>query len=558
MLTYIKITNFALIENAELEFGRGFNVVTGESGAGKSILMGAVELLLGGRVDKNIIRSGCDRCTVTGSVNIPAELHSAVAEKLDEAGIPLDSNDTELQFRRVITAGSVRNFLNDTPVSAKLLSDIGGMLIDLHGANEQISLLIPARQLELLDRFAGNDGLRQECAAIYRRLEDLHNEQLEFEKELPDAAEVSRLELILEDINQVNPAPGEDEDITAKFNLASNSRQVLENSGMMIEALTDGENSLADQLGTIYRKLLELSKSDEKSIAPMLELCDSIQESVSTLSADISAMADKVDLDAEALAALESRLSSLYTLKRRYGPTLEQVLEQKADAENRIRLHKESQARREAFAAQKKELQTQLVNKAKELSACRQEKARELTKQVQEKARTIGLEKCTVSAAFDSIQPGANGCDHMEFYFSANAGEDPMPLRRIASSGELSRLMLALKTVLADADAVPVVVFDEIDANIGGETATRVGRELHALGQKRQVLCISHQALVAAQADSHFCVEKYSDAERTTSHSRLLTPAERPAELGRMLGGGDSALTHAKAILKDVMQQAEK
>jgi DNA repair protein RecN (Recombination protein N) len=389
-------------------------------------------------------------------------------------------------------------------------------------------------------------------------LEDLHNEQLEFEKELPDAAEVSRLELILEDIDQVDPAPGEDEEITAKFNLASNSRQVLENSGIMINALTDGENSLADQLGTIYRKLLELSKSDEKSIAPMLELCDSIQESVSTLSADISAMADKVDLDAEALAALESRLSSLYTLKRRYGPTLEQVLEQKADAENRIRLHKESQARRDAFAAQEKELQAQLVSKAKELSACRQAKAKELTKQVQEKARTIGLEKCTVSAAFSPIQPGANGCDHLEFYFSANAGEEPMPLRRIASSGELSRLMLALKTVLADADAVPVVVFDEIDANIGGETATRVGRELRALGQKRQVLCISHQALVAAQADSHFCVEKYSDAERTTSFSRLLTSVERPAELGRMLGGGDSALTHAKAILKDLMQKAEK
>ena len=550
MLTYIKITNFALIENAELEFGRGFNVVTGESGAGKSILMGAVELLLGGRVDKNIIRSGSDRCTVSGSVAIPAELQQEIAGKLEESGIPCE-NGAELQLRRVITANSVRNFLNDTPVSAKLLGDIGGMLIDLHGANEQISLLVPARQLELLDRFAGNAELRQACAAVHSRLESLRAERELFEKDLPDSAEVSRLELILEDINAVNPAPGEDGEITAKFNLASNSRQVLESSGMMINALTDGENTVADQMGSIYRKLLELSKSDEKSISPLLELCDTIQESISTLSENISAMADKVDLDAEALAALESRLSSLYTLKRRYGPTLEQVLTQKEAAKNRLALHKESKARREAFARQEKELLEELKDKAKTLSVCRQDKAKLLAAQVQEKAQTVGLAKSTITVRFEEITPGANGCDRMEFYFSANAGEEPMPLRRIASSGELSRLMLALKAVLADADSVPVVVFDEIDANIGGETAAQVGRELRALGEKRQILCISHQALVAAQAQSHFCVEKSTEGDRTYSRSRLLGKEERTAELGRMLGGGTSALAHAKAILRE-------
>lgn len=551
MLTYIKITNFALIENAELEFGKGFNVVTGESGAGKSILMGAVELLLGGRVDKNIIRSGCDRCTVCGSVAVPPVLAAELAGKLEESDIPCEKG-SELQFRRVITANSVRNFLNDTPVSAKLLSDIGSLLIDLHGANEQISLLVPARQLELLDRFADNSELRLACADIFRQLEVLRAEREAFEKDLPDADEVSRLELILEDINAVNPAPGEDEEITAKFNLASNSRQVLESSGMMINALTDGENTIADQLGSVYRKLLELSKSDEKSISPLLELCDSIQESVSTLSENISVMADKVDLDAEELAALESRLSSLYTLKRRYGPTLEQVLAQKADAENRLRLHKESQKCREEFDRKEKELQDRLKAKAQELSAVRRKKAEELTALARQKAHTVGLEKSTINAQFETIPPGANGCDRMEFYFSANAGEEPMPLRRIASSGELSRLMLALKTVLADADAVPVVVFDEIDANIGGETAARVGRELRALGKKRQILCISHQALVAAQAESHFCVEKHTQGDRTFSNSRLLEKEERTAELGRMLGGGPSALAHAKAILRDV------
>ena len=552
MLNFIKITNFALIENAELDFGSTFNVITGESGAGKSILMGAVELLLGGRVDKSIIRNGCDRCTISGIVTVPPALLESVKQKLDDSAIVFDPAAPELHFRRVITGSTVRNFLNDTPVSAHLLGDIGSMLIDLHGSNEQISLLVPARQLELLDRFADSGALRKKCAVLWQQLEELRSERENFEKDLPDAAKAAHLELILEDINAVAPAPDEDDEIAAKFKLASNSRQILESSGQMVQALSDGENSIADQLGSVYRKLLELAKSEEKTIAPMLELCDSVQSSVQELSDIIAAMAEKVDLDAESLAALEKRLSDLYTLKRRYGPTLEQVLEKQSEAEKLLQSYRDSKKQREAFALREKELQTRLEQQCLELSAFRQQKVRLLTAQVQEKLQTIGLEKSSITAVFEQTAAGANGCDRMEFYFSANTGEEPMPLRRIASSGELSRLMLAMKTVLADADAVPVVVFDEIDANIGGETAARVGRELRELGKKRQILCISHQALVAAQADHHYCVEKYSDGERTFSESRLLTPEERITELGRMLGGGDSARSHARAILEQL------
>lgn len=245
MLIYVKITNFALIEESELEFGPGFNVVTGESGAGKSILMGAVELLLGGRVDKGVIRNGCDRCMVCGGFAVPAGLAGAVGAILVPAGIPFDPAEP-LQLRRVIGQSSVRNYVNDTPVSARLLASVGEQLIDLHGANEQLSLTVPARQLDLLDRYAGAEEAAALCGRIAGELEALAKEREEFDRQTPDEAERSRLELQLEDIDKVNPAPGEDEELSARFKVAGNSRQVLETAGQLTAALTEGEDSVAD------------------------------------------------------------------------------------------------------------------------------------------------------------------------------------------------------------------------------------------------------------------------------------------------------------------------
>ncbi len=550
MLHYIRIRNFALIESGELEFGPGFNVVTGESGAGKSILMGAVELLLGGRVDRGVIRTGADRCEVAGCLTVPAALREVVGGILDDAGIPFDRGSGELQLRRVVTASTVRNFLNDTPVSARLLGMAGEQLIDLHGANEQLSLNVPARQLELLDRYAGSDSLRAGCGRLAAELEALDREEEEFSRSLPDAAEVDRLELQLEEISRVNPVPGEDEELDGRFRLASNSRQVIETAGELTQALTEGEDSLADRLGAVYRRLQELARIDETLAGALLTDCDAVRESVTALSEAVSLLADKVELDPEALAAIEARLGELFTLKRRYGPTLGQVLETRDRAEARLKLVSENRARREAFAARRRELNEALRKAAQELSAARKRQAAEFTRIVRGKLGAIGFARSTLEVEFTEIPPGPNGMDRIEFLFSANPGEAPQPLRRIASSGELSRLMLALKTVLADADSVPVVVFDEIDVNIGGETANRVGEELRSLGRHRQILCISHLAQVAARADRHFCVVKHVEKARTFSESVELDGEGRSREIARMLGGGDSALVHARSILE--------
>ena len=531
MLTYLKITNYALIESAELEFGPGFNVVTGESGAGKSILMGSVELLLGGRASRGVLRTGADRCTVSGSFTVPPHLVETVGTLLDEAGIPFDRETAELQIRRVITASTVRNFINDTPVGARLLAEIGGQLVDLHGANEQLSLTVPARQLELLDHYAGNGELRNRCAELVAALDRLDEERREFDRSIPDETELSRLELLAEEIDRVNPLPGEDEELSAKHKLASNSRQVIETAGRLTEALTDGEDSLADRLGDVYRSLQELARIDETLTGGLLTECDAIRDEVNSLSESVSALADKVDLDAEALAAIETRLGELFTLKRRYGPSLTQVLDARAEAAERLANYARTRERREEFDARRKELTAELADAARRLSEQRHE--------------------CAARFA-DEVRAKLGAIDRIELMFSANAGEALQPLRKIASSGELSRLMLALKTVLADADSIPVVVFDEIDVNIGGETANRVGEELHNLGRHRQILCISHLAQVAARADRHYCVVKHTEGDRTFSESRLLNDRERAAEIARMLGGGDSALVHARSILRNL------
>ena len=550
MLSYLKIDNYALIEREELEFSPGFNVVTGESGAGKSILMGALEFLIGGRTDRGALRSGCSRCCVSGIFTLSEETAERVAALLEEAGVPFDAAAGELALRRVMTASSTRNFIADTPVGGKLLTAVGAELIDFHGVNDQLSLLIPARQLELLDRFGHLEEQRRKCADLCAAIAELEKERAAFEANLPDDSAADRLRLMVEEIELCNPAPGEDEELAGKHRLASNSQQVLACASELSQLLSEGENSVADQLGTVYHRLSELERIDATLTEELLQKGREIQDAVMELSRGVAALADKVDLDPEALAALEARLEELYTLKRRYGPSLEQVLDALEEGRRRLQAVDDAAQARKDFADKRKELDAELAAAARKLSKGRKKCADAFLAKCRAKLELIGFKGCRMEAHFEETAPGASGMDKLELHFSANVGEDMRPLRKIASSGELSRVMLAMKTVLADADAVPTVVFDEIDMNIGGETANRVGEELHALGKHRQILCISHLVQVAARADAHFLAEKHTQNNRTVSSVRRLDDVK--AELARMLGGGESSLRHAAALLKEL------
>lgn len=550
MLTYLKINNYALIEESEVEFSGGFTVVTGESGAGKSIVMSAIELLCGGRGGRTGIRTGCDKCTISGIFSLPAPLASELRELLENSGVDVPEDFTELTLRRVISHTSIRNFIADTPVGAKLLSEVGSRLVDRHGANEQISLTVPARQLELLDNYANAAPLKQECARICAAISELKAERAEFEQHLPNADEADRLQLMVEEINRIDPHPGEDEELAGKQRRGANARQILEDANFLTNLLTESENSIADQLGEVFRRLADLERIDPSLTATLTDECAQLQDLVVELSNSIAALPDKIELDPAALAAIESRLSEIYTLKRRYGPTMEQLLAARDAAQLTLDGYHQSQAKRKEFDQREAELQEQLLSAAAELSLHRKKFAGKFLELTVKKLRTIGFNSAQLDAEFTAVAPGANGCDHLELLFSANCGEDMRPLRKIASSGELSRLMLAMKTVLADADAVPTVIFDEIDMNIGGETANKVGNELCELGKKRQIICISHLAQVAARAAEHFQVEKSASNGRTVSRIRRLT--DPTPELGRMLGGGDSAIRHAAELLNNL------
>ena len=547
MLNYLVIDNFALIGHSEIEFAPGFNVITGESGAGKSIMMGALALLLGGRGDRGAIRTGADRATVSAGFTVPEERRGELAAVFEESGLPFDPESGEITLRRVVGASATRNFVNDIPVGAKMLARLGEELVDRHGAGEQLSLTSPARQLALLDRYAATGVEAARCAECARRLDDLERERLAFESELPAGEDLDRLRLLVEEIDRENPAPDEDEELEARQKLGANAREVLQTSGELAAMLTEGEDSLADRLGEVHRRLRELARIDGRTAEPLLGECEKLQEAISNFSRQIGGLADHVELDGEALAAIEARLGVLYTLKRRYGPSLEQVLAARDRAAERIDDFDRAAAKRAEFDRRAGELRRELAEAARELSRKRRAAADRFTGEIRGVLAQLGFADNRFLAEFTDVEPGAGGMDRLELLFSANPGEEARPLRRIASSGELSRLMLAMKTCLADADSVPTVIFDEIDMNIGGETANRVGDELRRLGKSRQIISISHLAQVAVRADAHWLVEKRVSGGRTESSVRLLD--DRAPELARMLGGGGEALTHARALL---------
>jgi DNA repair protein RecN (Recombination protein N) len=314
--------------------------------------------------------------------------------------------------------------------------------------------------------------------------------------------------------------------------------------------LNEGENSISDRLGDIYRDLQEIEKIAPEKGSDLLSSCDQMVQLARDLALDIENFAGNIELDEREFLELEERLSSLQTLKRRYGPTLEQVFDVMEDTRKRLEQFKNSEELRERFEHREKELGAKLEAAAAELTGKRMKASAKFAKEVKAELNKLGFLKCEFEVEFSRVEPGQNGADKIDFIFSANPGERSQPLRNIASSGEMSRVMLALKTVLAGADSIPILLFDEIDVNIGGETASVVGEELKKLATSHQVLCISHLAQVAASADNHYRVEKSVSKGRTSTGITLLDKKARAQELGRMLGGTSGALTHAKELLK--------
>lgn len=549
MLKWMRLKNLALVDKADMEFGPGFNVITGETGAGKSVIMGGVGLLLGGRADKSAIRIGTDRCEVSGEFFVGDGSASRVKAILDEVGIESDPAGN-LLVRRVITASSSRNFVNESPVTLQILHRIGEVLVDIHGASENHQLLKNQNQLDMLDRFGRLDAELAEVRAVWSELAKLRQEKKSFAESMPSAEETARFRRDAAEIEKAAPVSGEDEELEARHTVAAHSKSIIEVALTAANALSECEDSLADRVGQVRRMLGDLEKFDPDHAEQFIRAIEEISAQVMSLSNDLTDHASEVDIDEGEFMAMEERLRVLQTMKRRYGPTLDDVLAHLAFLQSKIEAYDNSEVIRENFGKREKELLSRLTAACARLSAARKKAGKALAKQIGSELKKLGFKRSDFEVVVMDAAPGADGADRIEFMFTANPGVPLMPLREVASSGELSRVMLAAKTVLAEADSIPILIFDEIDANIGGETASRVGQEIAALAENKQILCISHLPQVACNASVHFMVSKESAADVTTTHIRRLDKASRINEISRMLGGGEIAHEHAEAMLK--------
>jgi DNA repair protein RecN (Recombination protein N) len=555
MLATLRIKNLALVTDLTLDLRPGYNVITGETGAGKSILIGALNLALGERADRTLLRSGCDSCVVEAVFDV-TRLRAPLADFLEANGLE-PCADGQLLLKRVFTAaGTNRQFINGSPATLHLLAALGQWLVDLHGPHEHQSLLQPARQLAILDAFGGLEAEREAFAERLRRRDALEAEKAALiVDEKTFAQQLDLLRFQTREIAAAQLRPDEEESLVQEHQRAANAARLLELSRAALDALAENDTALLVQMGAVGRLLQELQRLDAGA-APLAELHAQALATLTELQRELSRYADRVELDPARLQQLEERLNLIQALKRKYGATLAEVIAFGEAAQRKLHALESRDAELARLNAELDALDAELRRAGRALSAKRRAVIPRLVQAVRRELADLGFARsdfdiALTTAAEADARPTARGFDAVEFLFAPNPGEPAKPLRAIASSGEIARVMLALKTVLAAQDDVPVLVFDEVDANIGGETATVVGRKLKQLAAHRQVLCITHLPQVAAPADAHFVVTKRVERGRTLSEVTLLDRAGRVAELTRMLGGGDAAARrHAEALLR--------
>ncbi len=564
MLTTLRIKNLALVADLTLELQPGYNVITGETGAGKSIILGALNLVLGQRADRSLIRTGSDSCAVEACFDV-RQLCAPLKTFLEENGLePCD--DGQLVLKRTFTsAGTNRQFINGSATTLNTLAELGEWLVDMHGPHDHQSLLHPAKQLAILDAFGGLEATRHAFAALMKRRRELEAEKAALVvDEKTYAQQLDLLRFQVQEIQTARLQSDEEEQITQEHHRVSNAARLLQLSQAALDLLSQSETSLLTQTGAVGRVLHDLQRVDSGA-GNLTELHEQAVATLRDLQTELSRYADKVDVDPARLAELDERLNLIHSLKRKYGGSLAEVIAFGAEAKAKLQALESRDAELTRINSALEKLDSQLLDASTKLSVARQKVIPKLGKSVAKQLADLGFKQGQFDIALKSsrwgeapdgparedARPTVSGCDEIEFQFSPNVGEPLKPLRAIASSGEMARVMLALKTVLAAEDEIPVLVFDEVDANVGGETANAVGAKMKQIAAKRQVFCITHLPQVAAAADAHYVVSKLVKDGRTTSEITRLERKSRVTELARMLGGqSDAARKHAEALLR--------
>lgn len=569
MLQELRINNLALIDKAQVQFGDGLNILTGETGAGKTVIVGAVNLLLGGRADTSLIRRGSGKAEVQGLFSIPSGL-----KEMDEKIRDLIDDEDQLIVRRVLSSdGKNKCYVNDRMVTVGTLSEIARHLIDLHGQHEHQSLFKTSSHVDFLDKYGGKEllELRREFREKSTELKNLREElsHLRFaERELLGKKDL--LEFQINEIEKAGLVPGEDAEITKE-------RDILRNAERIYSALANSSSLLTENAEiTPATELIAQAVDELRSVSNVDQYLDSLTERLSGLlievedcAANLRDYSSRLDFPPGRLQEIEDRLAFISLLKKKYGSTIEEILTYKERASGELLLCDTSGERIGKLETDIRQAEKELVEIAVLQSSRRKEVARKFAEEVRKELADLNMPNASFEVSFITEQDDGGlfvggekvkllpyGIDKVEFMVSANRGEPAMPLVKIASGGEISRIMLALKIVLTDADEVPTLIFDEVDTGIGGQTATAVGQKMSILSKRHQVMAVTHLPQIASFADRHFSVSKREDADRTITEVEELLNRDRIDEMARLLSGvlSDVSLKHAEELIEEAQK----
>ena len=558
MLRNLHVKNLALIDEMEVEFEEGLNILTGETGAGKSLIIGSINMALGQKVPKEMIKEGADYALVELIFEVKSEDTIRRLQEMD-----IFPEDGMVIMSRKITGGRSVAKINSESISAAKVKEAAQLLIDIHGQHEHQSLTGKKMQLALLDDYAKEETQKVK-AEVKKRYEEYSSilkelEEKDIDKE-QQQRELSFLEFEIQELEDACLREGEDEELEKTYRKMLNGKKIAEACGAAYRLTSENGESASDQIGRALREISAVTSCDAE-LQPLEEQLEQLDGLLNDFNRDMSSYLSGLEFEEEDFYETEKRLDELNHLKSKYGDTIEKVLEAKEEKIQRRDELLDYDAYLNQLKEQKRASEEALEKASKKLSKIRKKYAKELCRQVTEHLLDLNFETVDLSMEFEQTTHfTSNGYDEVEFLISTNPGETPKPLGKIASGGELSRIMLALKTVLANNDEIETLIFDEIDTGISGRTAQKVSEKMDLIGRNHQVICITHLPQIAAMADTHFLIEKTVESGRTTSKIHRLPQEESVAVLARMLGGvsiTETVLENAKEM-KELAAKTKK
>jgi DNA repair protein RecN (Recombination protein N) len=554
MLETLRIENYALIASVEIDFTGGFNVLSGETGAGKSILAGALQLVLGGRASADVVRQGAARAQVSAVFRITPEI-AALRGLLEEHEIALEDDDTLVLSRSIGTDGRSKAYAGGRMVPLALLAEIGDELVDLHGQHEHQSILRPEKQRELLDAYGGSLALAEDLAEQVRKIKDIAARIAQLET--VDREAERRMDFLRHEIAEIDAAklePGQEEELKAQLSRANNIERIYELAAKAYGKLYGAEGaSASDLVHSAMRAVEELATLDP-DLAQLPEELTQVSALLESVADMLRARTEQESFDPRELEQLNQRNAQLVGLKRKYGGSIEEILAYRDRAEAEVNSYASRDEELARLRAEQGKAQAAAEAVAAKLSTARKKAAAKLNQAVTAGLQDLAMKGARFEVELSPTPLSATGAEEIRFLLAANTGEPAKPIRQVASGGEISRIMLALKAVFAGADRIPTLIFDEIDAGIGGAVARKVAEKLHALAKSHQVLCITHLAQIGAMADAHFKISKQDVLGHAVTEAVRIDGDARVEEIARLLDGSVSmeSLRHARALLKEV------